>query len=132
MSVGPADARTTRPAHDGHVHNSRLQAVVVGLLLTGLVVAVALMVAGAVLAAAGHDVTVVRETPINDIPRALAALEPAGFFNLGILVLLASPVARVVALLVAYARHKRWLFCGLSLVVLTILAFSAFLGIRSV
>ncbi|MBN1319525.1 MAG: DUF1634 domain-containing protein [Thermoleophilia bacterium] len=131
MSVESTDTRAMRPANDRLIHGRRLETVLSGLLLLGLAVAVILMVTGAVLAAVRPGVSVARETSITDMPRALAALEPAGFFDLGILVLLASPVARVVALLAAFARHRRWFFCGLSLLVVAILALSAFLGIRT-
>jgi len=47
-------------------------------------------------------VPVPRKTSIQGIPRALRALEPGGFFQLGLLVLLATPAARVAALFLAY------------------------------
>jgi uncharacterized membrane protein len=49
---------------------------------------------------------------------------------LGLLVLLATPAARVATLLVAFARRRLWLFSGLGLIVLTVLALSAYLGLR--
>jgi uncharacterized membrane protein len=101
------------------------------LLLAGLSLAIALMLAGAILAVVGTGTPVARESSISGLPAALAGLEPGGFFDLGLLVLLATPVARVVALLVGFARYRMWLFSGVSLVVLALLALSAFLGLRA-
>jgi uncharacterized membrane protein len=100
------------------------------ILLAGLLLAVLLMVIGAVLAAAGVNGPVSRQSVLADLPHALASLEPWGFFILGLLVLLATPIARVAALLVAFAWHRSWRFCGICLVVLAILALSIYLGLR--
>jgi uncharacterized membrane protein len=108
----------------------RLDHAVSRLLLVGLSLAILLMVAGAVLAGAGVDTPVGHESSISDLPRALAGLEPGSFFDLGLLVLLATPIVRMVALLVGFARQRAWLFSGISLAVLVLLALSAFLGLR--
>ena len=88
------------------------------------------MLAGAVLTAARPGLTAIHETSVADIPRALAHLEPSGFFDLGLLLLLATPVARVIALLFGFARERKWLLSSFSLIVLVALAFSAYLGLR--
>jgi len=61
----------------------------------------------------------------------LRAFEPGGFFELGLLVLLATPAARVVALCAAYLRRRQWLFSGISLFVLAILILSGYLGLAA-
>jgi len=101
------------------------------LLLSGLVLAIGLMVAGAVLAVVGTGGPVARQSSVSGLPGALAGLEPGGFFDLGLLVLLATPIARVVALLVGFSWRKAWLFSGIGLVVLVVLALSAFLGMQA-
>ena len=98
-------------------------------LLAGLSLAVLLFLVGVVLAVAKPGVSL-SASSITEMPGALAALEPGGFFDLGLLVLLATPAARVIALLVAFARRRLWVFSGVSLVVLIVLALSAFLGLR--
>jgi uncharacterized membrane protein len=100
----------------------RLDHTAAWLLLAGLVLAVLLMLTGAVLAAAGTGAPVPHESSISDLPRALAGLEPAGFFDLGLLVLLVTPVVRVVAYLIGFVRSRAWLFSGISVIVLVILA----------
>ena len=100
------------------------------LLLVGLLLAVLLMVAGAVLAAAGANGPVARASSLADLPHALASLQPWGLIMLGLLVLLATPVARVMALLLLFAWHQSWRFCGICVLVLVVLALSVFLGLR--
>jgi uncharacterized membrane protein len=100
-------------------------------LLAGLSLAVLLFLVGVVLAAIKPGVSL-SASSIVEMPGALAALEPGGFFDLGLLVLLATPAARVIALLVSFARRRLWVFSGVSLVVLIVLALSAFLGLRGV
>lgn len=114
--VGPSDSRLA----------SRLSL----LLLVGVSLAVALFVTGVVLTAIKPEVPV-STSSIPGLPGSLAALEPGGFFDLGLIVLLATPAARVAALLIAFARRREWLFSGLSLLVLFVLVLSAFLGLRS-
>ena len=109
---------------------ARLNLTIARVLAVGLLAAIALLVVGGILALTGRDPSPPSETSIGDIPRAVAALEPGGFFDLGLLVLLATPVARVIALGVGFARRRSWVFCGLSVFVLAILALSAFLGLR--
>ena len=98
-------------------------------LLAGLGLAVLLLLVGVVLTVARPGVPLWAGS-ITEMPEALAALEPGGFFALGLLVLLATPAARVVALLIAFARRRLWVFSGVSLVVLIVLVLSAFLGLR--
>ena len=63
--------------------------------------------------------------------RYTPCVEAGGFFDLGLLVLLATPAARVVALLVAFTRRKLWIFSGVSLIVLGVLALSGYLGLSA-
>jgi uncharacterized membrane protein len=95
----------------------------------GLLVAVGLLLAGVVVALVRRDVPVMHESSLADLPRALAALEPGGFFLLGLLVLVATPVARVVVLCVGYAGRREWMFVGFSAVVLAVLALSLIWGL---
>ncbi len=109
---------------------TRLNATVSRVLVAGLAVAIALLLVGVILTVARPGLTPVHRTAILDMPRALGALEPGGFFDLGLLLLLATPAARVVALSVGFARRRSWLFTGFGVVVLAALALSAFFGLR--
>jgi uncharacterized membrane protein len=108
---------------------ARLTSVLSSLLLGGLVLAIALMVAGAVLVLVGGDRTAPHSSSITALPGLLAGLEPAGLLDLGLLILLATPAARVLALTVAFARRREWVFAGASIAVLVILAAGVVLGL---
>jgi uncharacterized membrane protein len=108
---------------------SRLNLTISRVLVVGLILSIAFLLVGAVLSLARPELSAVHETSVRDIPRAIWALEPAGFFSLGLLLLLATPAARVVALLVGFTRRKMWLFSFISLIVLAGLAASAVVGL---
>jgi uncharacterized membrane protein len=107
-----------------------LNVVIANLLRIGLLLAVFLLLVGVVLAALGRGTPVPRHTSISEIPRALSALEAGGFFSLGLLVLLITPAARVLALLIAFVRQRAWLFASFSLLVLAVLVLSGVLGLN--
>lgn len=123
MRTAPQETRAGVPA------DPRVARAVSRLLLTGLVVAIALMLVGAVLAAVRGAGSVEGLSSITRLPHLLASLDATGFIDLGLLVLLATPFARVVALLVVFAGRRQWLFAGVSFAVMAILAFSAYLGL---
>lgn len=106
-----------------------LDRVVSRVLTAGLYAAVLLLVVGVVLALVRSGIPVPRESFLAGIPHALAGLEPGGFLNLGLLILLVTPAARVIALLVGFAWRRSWLFSLLSLLVLGVMGASAYLGI---
>jgi uncharacterized membrane protein len=114
-----------------HRHETRLNITISRVLVVGLLAAIFLLVVGVVLTLVHSGVPVPRKTSIQDIPRALRALEPGGFFQLGLLVLLATPAARVAALFLAYVRRRQWLFSGISFFVFAILVLSAYLGLAT-
>jgi uncharacterized membrane protein len=107
----------------------RLNTVISRVLIVGLLAAVALLVVGAVLTVARSGAPVLRATSVGDIPRELAAGEPGGFFQLGLIVLLLTPFARVVALGVAFGHQRRWLFLAISVVVAALLILGTVLGL---
>ena len=98
-------------------------------LLGGLVTAVVLLLAGVVLTVARPGLVPVHDASIAGIPGAIRALQPGGFFDLGLLVLLATPVVRVMALLISFGRRRMWLFSAFCLIVLAALAVSVVLGL---
>lgn len=117
------------PGPSEHDPIRRLDRLVSRVLAVGLATAILLLLTGAVMALAGRGPSPSTMTSVTDLPRALGALEPGGFLDLGLLVLLATPVARVLALAAGFARAKSWFFCGVSILVLVLLAVSAYLGV---
>jgi uncharacterized membrane protein len=125
----PPPAPQSPDVRDEHREEMRLNTVISRVLVVGLLTAVALLVVGAILTLARPGVAVLHATSVRDIPRELAAGEPGGFFQLGLIFLLATPFARVVALGVAFGRQRRWLFTTISVVVATLLIAGAVLGL---
>ena len=119
----------TPQVRDQHHEETRLNITISRVLTVGLLAAVALLVVGVILALARPGVAVPHVTAVQDVPGELARLQPGGFFELGLLVLLATPFARVVALGIAFARRRWWLFAGISTVVAVLLIVGAVLGL---
>lgn len=112
-----------------HREELRLSNTISRVLVVGLLMAMTLLVVGVILTLARPGIGVRHATALRDLPAQLAALEPGGFYELGLLVLLATPFARVVALGIAFARRRRWLFAAISLVVTAMLILGAVLGL---
>ena len=64
---------------------------------------------------------------LRSIPGILAdawALRGRGIIQLGLLLLIATPVARVVCAMVAFALQRDWLYVSVTVIVLSVLVFS--------
>ncbi|HXN71146.1 MAG TPA: DUF1634 domain-containing protein [Candidatus Acidoferrales bacterium] len=61
---------------------------------------------------------------VREIVRGAAELNARGFIQLGILLLIATPVARVAFSVVGFALEKDWLYVGITLIVLALLIYS--------
>ena len=62
------------------------------------------------------------------LPRALMHGSPAAMLHIGILVLLITPVARVVAMALSFARERDFSFAAISIGVLLLLIVSLMVG----
>ncbi len=65
-------------------------------------------------------------TDFSDLPARLAVLEPVAISQLGLIVLLATPVTRVAASVVGFALERDRLYAAITLAVLLILLTSIF------
>ena len=108
---------------------SKLNQVISRVLSVGLIASVVLLAVGVILTLARPELPVVHNTSLSQLPSALRGGRPGGFFVLGLLVLLATPVARVIALLAGFSRRRMWLFALVSLIVLVLLGVSAYVGL---
>lgn len=61
---------------------------------------------------------------VGGVLRAVADGRGRGFIQFGLLVLIATPVARVVASLVAFALQRDWMYVAITAIVLALLALS--------
>lgn len=63
---------------------------------------------------------------VRGIIRAAAALRPAGMIQLGLLLLIATPIARVAFSVFAFIRQRDRLYAAITLMVLGLLSYSLF------
>ena len=105
-----------------------LNAVVHGVLMVGLAISTALMLAGI-----GLDLFLQRDLPavvpdLGEVLARVAALRPSGFLALGLLVLIATPILRVIGSIGAFVYERDWRFAGITTLVLGVLIVSLVLG----
>lgn len=105
-----------------------LNEVVHGILLVGLAISTALMLVGL-----GLDLFYQRDLPtvvpdIGEVISRVLALRPSGFLAAGLLVLIATPILRVVGSIGAFVYERDWRFVGVTLLVLVVLMISLLLG----
>jgi len=91
----------------------------------------------AILLVVGLSIMVVRDTPrpkvappLSEILRLAFTANEVGLVYLGLLLLMATPVALVMMLVYGYARIGRWRFALISLLVLLLLGTGLALGIK--
>jgi uncharacterized membrane protein len=117
----PQEAQTAQERRD-------LNEVVHGVLIVGLVISTVLMLAGV-----GLDFVYQRDLPtvvpdIGEVVSRVVALRPSGFLALGLLVLIATPILRVIGSIGAFIYEHDWRFASLTTLVLMILLVSLVLG----
>ena len=106
---------------------STLCGVVQPILRWGMVLSLVLMFFGLSLGliTGGQEVSVL---PLEDIPGKMLELEPAAFLTLGIVLLIATPLARVFGSLFVFIWEGDRKFVLVSLVVLLMVALAVVLG----
>jgi uncharacterized membrane protein len=105
-----------------------LNEIVHGVLIVGLIISTVLMLAGV-----GLDLFSQRELPasvpdIGEVISRVLVLRPSGFLALGLLVLIATPILRVIGSLGAFLYARDWRFAGATTLVLAVLIVSLLLG----
>jgi uncharacterized membrane protein len=133
------DGQAMRPVNVTHKEDSsfddrRMEAMMGRLLQAGVVLASIVMLAGTVLylasrhaSVAGYRVFVSEPEALRDPGKLLAQLvrgDAAALIQLGVLLLIATPVARVIFAVVAFLVERDWLYVAISVLVLAVLAFS--------
>jgi uncharacterized membrane protein len=97
-------------------------------LAAGVGASMFLMTAGLLLALTRGGPLPDSATPLPALGAGLASADPGALMSLGLIILLATPAARVVVLTWQFARRREWLFAAVSLVVLGVLAASVLIG----
>lgn len=117
-------------------NDTRIEIIVGVLLRTGVILAAAVVLFGAVLYLVhhGHEIPNYKafhgepeslKSPI-DVLHGVTELSARAIIQLGLLLLIATPVARVLFSAIAFAIERDWMYVGITLVVFTVLMFSLF------
>ena len=134
----PGGPRTTATGAEPTATSSQepgapdLERAIARLLSVGTAISIALLVIGLILGAAA-GISPLAGGPSFDVGRLLpdlVALRPAGFLWLGLLVLIATPAARVAASLVGYARRGERDMAIVAALILAVIAASVVLATR--
>ena len=105
-----------------------LNTVVHSVLIIGLIISTALMLAGVGLALFSQRDLPTAVPAIGDVINRVLALRPSGFLALGLLVLIATPILRVIGSIGAFVYERDWRFAGVTTLVLGVLIVSLVLG----
>lgn len=105
-----------------------LDALVHKVLIIGLALSTTLMLAGVAL-----DIFLGRALPetvaaLGEIFPRIVALRPSGLLTLGLLVLIATPILRVIGSIAAFVYERDWRFAAVTSVVLLVMMISIVLG----
>jgi uncharacterized membrane protein len=113
---------------------SRVELLLAYVLRTGVIAAAVLVFSGGVIflythwhATAAYDVFRGQPPELRSVAGAFAsarALTGEGLIELGLLLLIATPIARVALSAILFARQRDWLYVGITLLVLALLTYS--------
>ncbi len=109
-------------------HTRELNEVVHRMLVIGLLASTAMMLAGLMLALIRHRSLTTTTPDIDSTWTRIQALRPSGFLALGILILMATPIFRVLGAFVTFSYERDWRYAGFTLIVLLVLAASILIG----
>lgn len=119
---------TTEAEQQAAKEQRDLNEIVHQVLVVGLLVSTALMLIGL-----GLDLMSGRETPttassFRETFQRVLALRPSGFLTLGLLVLIATPILRVIGSIAAFAYERDWSYALITLLVLIVVIISLITG----
>jgi uncharacterized membrane protein len=106
-----------------------LNQVIHRMLILGLILSATVLLSGLVLSAIVHQPVPSKALSFKQILGGLRTGSPASFLSLGILLLIATPVLRVVGSLFEFVATRDWRYAFVTFLVLLILALSAWVGI---
>jgi uncharacterized membrane protein len=107
-----------------------LNRVIHRMLILGLILSATVLLAGLVLKTIAPQPVPSKALSVQQVLVGLRTGSPASFFSLGILLLIATPVLRVVGSLFEFVATRDWRYAFVTSLVLLILALSAFVGIQ--
>lgn len=98
------------------------------LLVIGLAISVSFMLLGLFLDLTLHRVIPTAIPNLGEVFTRVISFRPSGFLSLGLLVLIATPVVRVIGSFIAFLYERDWRYAGITFLVLLIVMFSIILG----
>lgn len=127
------------PSRSGHAPaEERVEQLVGNLLRVGVLVAATVTLLGGIAFLVHHGALAPDHATFRGQPEMLStlsgiiagalALQPAAIVQLGIVLLIATPVARVLLTLVAFIIQHDWMYVLISAIVLALLGYSLFVG----
>jgi uncharacterized membrane protein len=123
----PAEGPADRPGTDER-RRANVDVVIHHTLAAGVAVGFALLVVGLVLTVAGRGGLAMLSLKAPAAWRAALHLRAAGFYSLGLLVLILTPFVRVVGSIVAFAAARDWRFVAVTCAVLAVMIASIVIG----
>jgi uncharacterized membrane protein len=119
--VTPEEQRIAQKQRD-------LNEVVHRLLIVGLIISTLFMLSGIIL-----DLVLGRQAPtvipdLREVFTRIAVFRPSGFLSLGLLVLIATPIIRVIGSTIVFVYERDWRFAGITFLVFLIVLFSILFG----
>jgi uncharacterized membrane protein len=125
--------KSGEPGHKEHFDDRRMEIIMGRLLQVGVLLASLVMLIGGVIYVKAHqgsipDYRVFNSEPqglrhVNGVISGVATGDPAAIIQLAVLLLIATPVARVVFALIAFGIERDKLYVGVSAIVLAVLLF---------
>lgn len=122
--------------HEEHFNDRTMETIMGRLLQVGVLLASFVMLAGGILYVQAHhaakpDYRVFKSEPqalrhVGGVVKGVAAGNPEAVIELAVLLLIATPVARVVFALIAFSIERDKLYIAVSAVVLAVLLFGFF------
>jgi uncharacterized membrane protein len=97
--------------------------------VAGLALSTLILCTGLLLGALSHQPIPSRVSGYRQIFTGLASWAPSSFFSLGILMLIATPVMRVVASMMEFVSRRDWLYVLITSLVLLILTVGVVTGL---
>jgi uncharacterized membrane protein len=97
-------------------------------LIVGLATSTALILTGLTLDLAQHRQVPTDAPTFSEVFRRIAQLRASGFLMLGLLVLIATPILRVIGSTLAFLYERDWRYALITFVVLLVVTLSLLLG----
>jgi uncharacterized membrane protein len=105
-----------------------LNDVVHKVLVVGLMVSTVVLVTGIVLGLIEHRPMPDATISVGEAVSRVIGLRPSGFLNLGLLILIVTPILRVIGSIFVFIYEHDWRYVGITALVLAIMLFSLLSG----